>query len=46
MSISTLRKAVLCNAISAKSTIVQHLSTVKIEFNVTSTLMLIALMTV
>ena len=46
MSISTLRNTVLCDASSVRSIIIQHLSTVKTEFNVASVTVLIALMTV
>ena len=46
MLISTLRNAILCDASSVRSIIIQHLSTVKMRFDVTFALMLIALMTV
>ena len=46
MLISTLRNTVLYNVISIRSIIIWCLSTVKIRFNVTSTLVLIALMNV
>ena len=46
MLISTLRNAILCDASSVRSIIVQHLSTAEIRFDVTFALVLIALMTV
>ena len=45
MLISTLRNAALYNASSVRSIIIQHLSTVKIRFDVTSVPVLIALIT-
>ena len=46
MLISSLRNTVLCDTTSVRSTIIQHLSTVKIRFDVTFMLVLIALITV
>ena len=46
MLISTLRNVILCDASSVRNIIVQYLSTAEIEFDVTSALMLIAVMTV
>ena len=46
MLISTLRNATLCDATSVRSIIVQYLSTAKMGFDITSALVLIALMTV
>ena len=46
MLISTLRIIILCDASSVRSIIIQHLSTAKIEFKMTSALVLIALITV
>ena len=46
MLISTLRNAVLCDALSVRSIIIWHLSTAEMELDVTSALVLIALMTV
>ena len=46
MFIFTLRNAVLYNTLSVRSIIVQHLSTAKMRFNITSALILIALITI
>ena len=46
MLISTLRNAVLYDVTSVRSIIIQHLSTAEMRFDVTFTLVLIALMTV
>ena len=44
--ISFLRNVTLYDALSVRSIIIQHLSTVKIRFDVTSALELIALITI
>ena len=46
ISISTLRNVTLYNTSSVRSIIIWHLSTAKIKFNITSLLVLIALISV